>query len=406
MKIVNLETFVVANPPPGFGGRYFIFVKLVSNDNITGYGEAYAGSVGPGAMVAVIKDLYVRHVEGTSPFHTEKLFRRFHSSGFSQRPDPTVMGAFSALEMACWDIVGKSLNKPVYELMGGRVHDRLRSYTYLYPGPEQDPADFYNSATLSAQRALDCVEQGFTAVKFDPAGPYTIYDPHQPALYDLERAETFCRKIREAIGTRADILFGTHGQFTPSGAIRMARRLEAYDLLWFEEPVPPEMPEEMARVAANCKIPIATGERLTTKYEFARVLSCGAASILQPALGRVGGLLEAKKIAGMAEAFYAQIAPHLYCGPIEAAANIQLATCIPNFLILESIQTFGGFHAELLDTPIKWEDGYVIPSSSPGLGVVLNEDVARAHPYTGSALHLEMQDTPYQYDQETRFSGG
>ncbi len=406
MKLTDLEVFVVGNPPPGFGGRYFIFVKLVTDDNIIGYGEAYAASVGPDAMVAVIEDLFARHVAGMSPFAIEKLFRRFHSSGFSQRPDPTVMGAFSAIEMACWDIIGKSLDKPVYELMGGQVHEKLRSYTYLYPDTTQDAADFYNSATLSAQRALEYVDQGFTAIKFDPAGAYTIYDPHQPAMVDLDRAEVFCREIRAAIGTRADILFGTHGQFTPSGAIRMGQRIEAYEPLWFEEPVPPEMPEEMARVAASCKIPIATGERLTTKYEFARVLKTGAASILQPALGRVGGLLEAKKIAGMAEAFYAQMAPHLYCGPIEAAANIQLATCIPNFLILESIQTFGGFHAELLETPIKWQDGFVIPSKEPGLGHTLNEDVARAHPYTGTALHLEMQDTPYRYDEDNRFSGG
>jgi len=406
MKITDIETFVVGNPPPGFGGRYFIFVKLVSNDNIVGYGEAYGASIGPEAMVAVIKDLFNRHVENSSPFAIEKLFRRFHSSGFSQRPDPTVMAAFSAIEMACWDIIGKSLNRPVYELMGGQVHERLRSYTYLYPDPTQDAAEFYNSATLSAQRALEYVDQGFTAIKFDPAGAYTIYDPHQPAMVDLERAENFCREIRAAIGARADILFGTHGQFTPSGAIRMGQRLEPFEPLWFEEPVPPEMPEQMAKVAANCKIPIATGERLTTKYEFARVLSTGAASILQPALGRVGGLLEAKKIAGMAEAFYAQIAPHLYCGPIEAAANIQLATCSPNFLLLESIQTFGGFYAELLHSPIEWQDGFVIPSKEPGLGVVLNEEVARAHPYEGTALHLEMQDTPYRYDRENRFSGG
>lgn len=406
MKITDLETFVVGNPPPGYGGRYFIFVKLISNDNIVGYGEAYAASVGPATMVAIIEDLFARHVEGQNPRHIEKLFRRFHSSGFSQRPDPTIMGAFSAIEMACWDIVGKSCNTPVYELLGGRVHDRLRTYTYLYPDKNQDPADFYNSATLSAQRALEYVDQGFTAIKFDPAGAYTIYDPHQPAMVDLERAENFCHEIRAAIGTRADILFGTHGQFTPSGAIRMARRLEAYEPLWFEEPVPPEMPEHMATVAANCKIPIATGERLTTKYEFARVLTTGAASILQPALGRVGGLLEAKKIAGMAEAFYAQIAPHLYCGPMEAAANIQLATCSPNFLILEAIQTFGGFHAELLKVPIQWENGYVIPSTEPGLGVELDEEVARAHPYTGTALHLEMQDTHHNYDRENKFSGG
>jgi L-alanine-DL-glutamate epimerase-like enolase superfamily enzyme len=135
-------------------------------------------------------------------------------------------------------------------------------------------------------------------------------------------------------------------------------------------------------------------ERLCTKYEFARVLEAGAASILQMNLGRVGGLLEAKKIAGMAETHYAQIAPHLYCGPIVAAANIQLAACSPNFLILESIERFDGFYAELLDTPIDWQDGYVIPPAAPGLGFTLNEDVALAHPYTGNELHLGMSLDP------------
>ena len=201
--------------------------------------------------------------------------------------------------------------------------------------------------------------------------------------------------MREAVGTRADLLFGTHGQFTPSGAIRLARRLEPYDPLWFEEPVPPEMPEEMAKVARATTIPIATGERLTTKYEFARVLASGAASILQMNLGRVGGLLEAKKIAGMAEAHYAQIAPHLYCGPVVGAANIQLAACIPNFLILESIERWGGFHAQLLKVPIRWEEGYVIPPTAPGLGIELDEAVALAHPYAADGpLHLEMADHP------------
>jgi 2-dehydro-3-deoxyphosphogalactonate aldolase len=204
-------------------------------------------------------------------------------------------------------------------------------------------------------------------VKFDPAGPYSVFDPRQPSQESLARSEAFVRKLREAVGTKADLLFGTHGQFTPAGAIRMAKRLEPFDPLWFEEPVPPEMPEQMAKVARATSIPIATGERLTTKYEFARVLETGAAAILQMALGRVGGLLEAKKIAGMAEAHYAQIAPHLYCGPIEGAANIQISACSPNFLILESIQTWGGFHAEILKKPILWQDGHVIPPSEPGL---------------------------------------
>ena len=181
---------------------------------------------------------------------------------------------------------------------------------------------------------------------------------------------------------------------TTASAIRLARRLEPFDPLWFEEPVPPENRKEMGRVAHATTIPIASGERLTTKYEFADLLQHQAAAILQPALGRVGGILEAKKIAGMAEAHYVQIAPHLYCGPIEAAANIQIATCSPNFLIQESIETFGGFYAELLKKPIQWEDGYIIPPTEPGLGVELNEDVMLEHAYTGTQFSGGMLDRP------------
>ncbi|MGI9355639.1 MAG: mandelate racemase/muconate lactonizing enzyme family protein [Rhizobiaceae bacterium] len=406
MKLRDIETFIVGNPPPSFGGRYFQFVKVTTDNGIVGYGEIYAASVGPKVQCAVAEDLFHRHCAGLEPNEIERMFRRFHSSGFSQRPDPTVMGALSAIEMACWDIVGKALDKPVHALIGGLVNEHLRSYTYLYPDEEQDPAAFYADPDRSAERAVEFADMGFTALKFDPAGPYTINDPHQPAVIDLDRSERFCRAIREAVGTRADLLFGTHGQFTASGAIRMAQRLAKYEPLWFEEPTPPEMPEEMAKVARQCAVPIATGERLTTKYEFARVLQTGAASILQPALGRAGGIWEAKKIAALAEVHYAQMAPHLYCGPVEALANIQFAASTPNFLILESIQTFGGFHAELLDTPIRWEDGYVIPSDRPGLGHELNEDVARARAYDSDRLHLEMQDEPYNYSKENRFAGG
>ncbi len=247
MKVVNIKIWVVGNPPPHFGGRYFIFLKLTTDTGIEGVGEVYAATFSPHVIAKMIEDV-------------------------------------------------------------------------------------------------------------------------------------------------ADLLFGAHGQFTAAGAIRLARQLEPYDPLWFEEPTPPENPAEMARVARQTSIPIATGERLTTKYEFARVLENQAASILQMALGRVGGILEAKKIAGMAETCYAQIAPHLYCGPIEGAANIQLATCTPNFLILESIQTWGGFHGEILLKPVQWQDGYVIPSTEPGLGVELNEAIAQANPYTGKQLHLEMKE--------------
>ena len=393
MKITAVKTYVVGNPPPHFGGLYWIFLKLTTDSGVEGYGEVYSVPFHPRVVEQMIEDVCDRCVIGSDPFKIEKLWRVIYSSGFTQRPDTSIMGILSGIEMACWDIIGKELDKPVYELLGGQVWERLRSYTYLYP-KESDKASVYSDPEMAAQRALEYVEMGFTAVKFDPVGAYTAFDPRQLSLEALEQSEKFVATLREAVGSSCDLLIGTHGQMTSSSAIRLARRLEKYDPLWFEEPVPPENAAEMARVARATSIPIATGERLATKYEFSRLLEQQAASILQMALGRVGGILEAKKIAGMAEVHYAQIAPHLYCGPIEGAANIQIGACSPNFLIQESIQTWGGFHAEILKRPVRWEDGYIIPPTAPGLGVELNEAVAAKHPYTGTKLHLEMQDRP------------
>jgi galactonate dehydratase len=387
VRISGLRTFVVGNPPPHHGGRYFVFLKLVTDDGVEGVGEVYGATFGPHVVERMIEDVFAYHVEGADPFRIERLWRDVYARGYSGRPDVSLVGVLSGIEMACWDIVGKALDKPVHELLGGRVHERLRTYTYLYP-EAGDGGDVYADAELAATRAAAYAARGFTALKFDPAGAYSTLDPRQPSLEALARSEAYVRTVREAVGDRCDLLFGTHGQFTPAGATRLAQRLEPYLPLWFEEPTPPEAPEQMALVARSTTIPIATGERLTTKHEFARVLACGAAAILQPNLGRVGGLLEAKKIAGMAEAHYAQIAPHMYCGPVVAAANVQLAACSPNFLLLEGIRDWGGFQAELLRTPIRWEDGYVLPPEAPGLGVELDEQVAAAHPYEHDALHL------------------
>ncbi len=397
VKITDVQTFVVGNPPPRFGGRYWIFVKLSTDTGVTGIGEVYAATFAPHVVADMIVDVAQRDVIGTDPFRIETLWRNVYGRGYTMRPDLSLVSVLSGLEMACWDIVGKECNKPVYELLGGQVHEKLRTYTYLYPPEGFDAHDahaVYSDPDTCAAAAVAAMEQGFTAVKFDPMGGYGVFDPRQPSLESMDRAEAMVRAVRRAVGPKVDILFGTHGQFTTSGAIRLARRLEAYDPLWFEEPTPPETPEEMATVARQTTIPIATGERLTTKYEFARVLQTGAASILQLNLARCGGLLEGKKIASMAETHYAQIAPHLYNGPIGGAANIALATCSPNFLILEGIQDWTGFHADILRTPVQWENGYVIPSTEPGLGVELNEAVALANPYLGDELMLEPSPTP------------
>ncbi|MBU2994521.1 mandelate racemase/muconate lactonizing enzyme family protein [Octadecabacter sp. 1_MG-2023] len=404
MKLQDLDVIITAPPAPGWGGRYWILVKVTTDTGITGWGECYASSVGPDAMTHVIKDVFERHMQGENPENIELMFRRVYSSGFTQRPDLTVIGAWSGLEIACWDILGKDRDRPVHALIGGRLNDKIRAYTYLYPAPHHPLPEFWGSADMAAEVAVSMVEKGYTAVKFDPAGPYTIRSGHMPSMHDIETSVAFCQKIRDAVGTRADLLFGTHGQFSTGGAIRMGQAIEKFSPLWYEEPIPPDSVAEMAKVASAVKIPVATGERLTTKAEFAPILRGGAANILQPALGRSGGIWETKKIATLAEVYNAQVAPHLYAGSIEWAANVQLAATLPNILMCETIET--PFHDALIKSSITIENGYVNVPTAPGLGIEVDEDLARAHPLTDDGLHLQMQEDPIGYHAPNLFAGG
>jgi L-alanine-DL-glutamate epimerase-like enolase superfamily enzyme len=404
MKLQDLDIIVTTPPAPGWGGRYWILVKLTTDTGIVGWGECYASSIGPNAMQPVIRDLFERYFLDENPENIERLFRMVYSSGFTQRPDLTVMGAFSGLEIACWDILGKHRERPVWALLGGVMNERIRAYSYLYPLAHHDLDDFWTSPEMAAQSALDLVDRGYTAVKFDPAGPYTMRGGHMPAMRDIELSVAFCKAIRDAVGSRADLLFGTHGQFSTAGAIRLGQALEPYSPLWFEEPIPPDNLLEFKKVAEAVRIPVATGERMTTKAEFATLLQTGGAAILQPALGRAGGIWEMKKLAAIAEVFNAQMAPHLYAGPIEWAANIHLAVSIPNLLIIETIET--KFHHDLISGIIQVENGFVQAPQAPGLGIEVNEALARAHPFDGEGLHLQMQGAPCDYQNRNSFAGG
>ena len=404
MKLHDLDIIVTAPPAPGWGGRYWILVKLTTDTGIVGWGECYASSIGPKAMEPVIRDVFERYFLDENPENIERLFRRVYSSGFTQRPDLTVMGAFSGLEIACWDILGKHRERPVWALLGGVMNERIRAYSYLYPLAHHDLDDFWTTPELAAESAVDLVDRGYTAVKFDPAGPYTMRGGHMPAMRDIELLVAFCKAIRDAVGSRADLLFGTHGQFSTAGAIRLGQALEPYSPLWFEEPIPPDNLLEFKKVADAVRIPIATGERMTTKAEFAALLQTGGAAILQPALGRAGGIWEMKKLAAIAEVFNAQMAPHLYAGPIEWAANIHLAASIPNLLIIETIET--PFHNDLIKGSIEVENGFVGAPQAPGLGIEVDEALARAHPFDGEGLHLQMQDAPCDYQNANHFAGG
>ena len=333
--------------------------------------------------------MFDRCVAGTDPFRIEERSRRIYSLAFTGRPDVTIGGVLSAFDMASWDIVGKETGRNVTDLLGGVVRDRVRSYTYLYPGDDDSGDAVYDDPQLAAARAVDYVEAGHTAIKFDPAGPYREVGPRQPSQNELDRSEAFVNEVRAAVGSRADLLFGTHGQFTPSGAVRLGERLASAAPLWFEEPCPPDIPEAMAHVARHCTVPIAAGERLTSVHEFKRLLEAGV-GILQPNLARAGGITAGKKIAAIAEVYGAQVAPHLYNGPLGGTANLAVAATIPNFLVLEGIQEWGGFHADILTNPVQWEDGHVVPFTEPGLGTEIDEDVARANPWIAGPTHLAM----------------
>ena len=397
MKLDTIKTYVTV-PPTGIGGSFWVFVKLTTDDGIEGIGECYGIPISADIACHMIEDTFYRFIAGEDPHNVETLFRRVYSAGFTQRPDVTMMGIFSGIEMALWDILGKAHDVPVYKLLGGQFHSRLRTYTYLYADVLDHSGDVYHDGVAAAEAALKYLEMGFTAVKQDPAGPYGMQGGRELSLRELNRSENSVRLIREAVGERADILFGTHGQMTTSSAIRLARRIEPYDPLWFEEPCPPDQVDAIGRVAAATSIPVATGERLTTKVEFYAALQAGV-SILQPDIGRSGGLWETKKIATLAEVFNAQIAPHIYCGPVAHAAAAHLAFTCPNFLILETIQT--EFHSEVLSKSLSWESGFMLLPDAPGLGIELNESVIEAHPYeTGGRLHLEMCQTALSSSNE------
>lgn len=373
MRITEVETVPVGTPAPHKGGNNWLFVKLVTDDGLVGWGEPTKTDYRIETLEAAYEELAEQFLIGFDPFNVERLRWDLYRGAHDLHAPGNVQGQlFAGAEMACWDLIGKAVGEPVYRLLGGRYRDRLRSYTYLHYEwePPQPPE-------AAAEAARKYVDMGFTGLKIDPLHP--IAGPRQVSLEELQYAENVVAAVREEVGTACDILLGTHGQLDTQTAMRFARRIEEYDPLWFEEPVPPEKVSEMARVADSTSIAVSTGERIPTKHQFSDLIEAGAAQILQPDTG-LTGILQAKKIASMAQTHYIPIAPWHYCGPIQGAANIQLDTCTPNFLIQESIEDWSFFHNDLLEDPIEWEDGYITPPDEPGLGVELDEDVAAEHP--------------------------
>ena len=367
------------------------FVRLETDDGIVGWGETAILSCLHGlerSFEAIVEDIFDTFLDGRDPLDREALFSLMYSGLTAQHPDYFTVGLISAFDTALWDICGKHFDTPVYNLLGGRHRDRVRTYTYIYDADRggnliDATYDWTRHPQKLGELAARLVEEGFTGVKFDPLrqawrGRLPV-PPWDVSLEEYEHAERSVRAIREAVGSQADICIGTHGQITPMTALRLARRLEQYDPLWLEEPCPPENSEEMARVARGTSIPVATGERLVTIHDFQKVFDAGACSIAQPDLGSCGGITAFKKIAALAEAHYVQMAPHVWGGPIITAAALQVAANVPNFLILESIYKSRDFFDEIVEEPFEWVDGYLVPPTRPGIGISLNESKLEAH---------------------------
>ena len=376
MKVTDVKTMVVENEPPYRGGRYLLFIQIETDEGITGLGERITGNTYSDRLgdlksqIGLIEEMAGMFVIGQNPFNIELIWDRMYSARHDFRhPSLQATPVLSGIEMALWDIVGKAVNQPIYNLLGGMYHEKLRAYAYMPEG------GFRENPERAGEIAAQLLEEGNTACKLDPFTPLWPI-PRDIPLWEIEHAAKIFESIRNAVGNNMEVGIGTHGQLTTYSAIRVADILEPYHPFWFEEPVPLENVEEMARVAAHTSIPIATGERLVTKYEFSNLLEKQAAQIIQLDVGQCGGIMEAKKIASIAEAHYAVIAPHMACGPVAAAAAIQVDTCSPNFMIQEANQ--GPLHRTIFKEPLVFENGFITPPTGPGLGVEFDEDVIKA----------------------------
>lgn len=378
LRITHVETFVV-----GTKWRNLLFLQVHTDQGLVGVGEATL-EWKERAVEALIQEFDKRYLRGADPFQIESLWLRMYRDEF-WRGGPVVTTAISGIEIALWDLKGKALGVPVYQLLGGPVRERVWAYANGWYVGERTPEAF-------AAGARGVVERGYTALKFDPFGSADREVPRQEKLRSIAIVEA----VRDAVGPDVEVLIECHGRFSPATAIEFARELERFRPFWYEEPLPPENVDALARVASQVRIPIATGERIYTKYQWWEVLRRGCVDIIQPDILHCGGILEAKKIAAMADACYLAAAPHNPVGPIGTAVAVQLAACTSNHLIQESFDDFDmPWRKELVRGALSVEGGTFLVPDRPGIGVELNLEAIREHPPVEGAF-LPMWETEWE----------
>lgn len=362
MKIDKIDTYVVGNP-----WKNWVFCRVTTSDGITGIGEGTLNAFAK-TVEAAIHEISP-FVLGQDPFQPELLMQRMTRDVYSDGGQ-IHKAAATAIETACWDIIGKATNRSIADLLGGRCHEKLRAYANgWYRGP-REPEAF-------AARAKEVVERGYTAMKFDPFGAnWRMMTPREEDLsIDIVAA------VRDAVGPEVDLLIEGHCRFSVAQAVKVGHRLTEFRPALFEEPVPHHNPLAMVEVARHLPFPVSCGESLHTLQQFTELLRHDAISILQPEPLFLG-VLATRQLCGMVDAHYGVIAPHSAQGPVCSALCAQINACTPNFYLHEIFDDFNDeWESRLVTHPVVVEDGYITPSDLPGLGMDLNLDEAAQHPY-------------------------
>jgi galactonate dehydratase len=378
MKVTAVSTHLVYA-----GMRNWVLVRLDTDEGLVGVGEATLE--GKEATVATAVGELARYLVGRDPrpvlHHWQALYQAFWKGG------PVLQSALAGVEIALWDLKGKALGVPVYEVLGGPVRERARAYTHVRrPGAvEGERVNMWweqGSPEASAALAKELVGRGYTALK---TGPFVEQGTRRDRGW-LQRTVERAAAIRAAVGPDVDLMLDLHGRLEPAAAVGFATAVEPVGLYFLEEPVAPENLDALARVAGRTRVPLAVGERLYTKQDFWRLLQLGIVEFVQPDVCHVGGIAELRAIAVMAEACQVLVAPHNPLGPVATAAALQVAFSIPNFAVLEMKVDDVPWRNQLLTRPLVPVDGYFERPAGPGLGIEVDWEVARAHPYQAQDL--------------------
>ncbi len=362
MKIIDVKPFVV-----DCFRTNWVFVKIYTDEGITGVGEGtleYKEKAFLGALEHIKEYLL-----GKNPLQIEEHFHKIYRDAY-WRGGPVLMSALSAVEMALWDILGKSLGVSVYQLMGGKVHDKVRIYVNGWFAGAKEPEEFAEKAKIAVQR-------GVTAMKWDPFGKSYL----EISNAELDKALRNVAAVREAVGNQVDLLIEGHGRFNIPTGIKIAKELEQFKPMFFEEPVPPDNLDALKAVREKSPVAISAGERLYTRWDYKPLFDKMPCDYIQPDISHAGGIMELKKIAAEAECRYIPFAPHNPSGPVANAATLQLAASCPNFCILEIMYSDVPWRKDVTDEALEYQDGYITIPDKPGLGIEIDEEACNEHPY-------------------------